>query len=326
MMVCLETGNLHERLNDIQYLPDARVSEVCMSASDALQRLSRRQMLRGMAAGLSLTLLPSFPALRLVNAAIPLTPPVVPPILHSDDEIGALMLTRIMLQRAGGRVVSLKDARQTLEYCRTQPVSLVLSDIMKPGMDGLEMLRQLKADSRTAAIPFVFLSARGDEQTIAYAFELGADAFLTKPILHWDVVGEIRRVLARYGVEYPPLRLHTLRRPVVVVDGDPQSRSTIISRLGTWNVVCVPAADVFEALSVGQSQPVSALVINKGPEGLVTLEAIRRARLLRHPGPVPRPWPGRTTGGLRPAASAPRSSRSPWDSRIPFVDGDVLYP
>jgi two-component system phosphate regulon response regulator PhoB len=121
-----------------------------------------------------------------------------PWILATDDETGMLSLYRHMLESEGLRLYLTVDSWEALEICRTQPIALIISDIMKPHMNGLEMVAELRADPRTRHIPVIFVSARADSAEAA--FRLGAASFIHKPFHPLELMLEIRRVLRSAAV------------------------------------------------------------------------------------------------------------------------------
>ncbi|MBN1965567.1 MAG: response regulator, partial [Anaerolineae bacterium] len=68
-----------------------------------------------------------------------------------------------------------------VEAAQENPPDLIICDITMPGLDGYEVLLQLRQDTATASIPFVFLTARADRSFMRHGMELGADDYLTKP-------------------------------------------------------------------------------------------------------------------------------------------------
>ena len=119
------------------------------------------------------------------------------PVLLSDDDLGSLQLTRMILETHGLTVLAARDPRDTILICRAMPISLVISDIHKPAMNGLEMLSILRDDPVTASIAFLFLSTCSNEAP--RAFELGADGFLTKPFLRANLIDNVERILLDHG-------------------------------------------------------------------------------------------------------------------------------
>ena len=121
------------------------------------------------------------------------------PILLCDDTLSVLDLYTYVLRRTGFTTIATTNQYDALDLCRREPVSLVISDIMKPGMSGLEMLEWLRADPLTHDIPLIFLSARSDAASQQQAWELGADDYLIKPVLFDEYFSAVRRVLHARG-------------------------------------------------------------------------------------------------------------------------------
>jgi DNA-binding response OmpR family regulator len=116
-------------------------------------------------------------------------------ILVVDDEIGALTLIGIMLERGGFEVLKAKDAEQALSVLELETPDLIILDVMMPGMDGIELCRVLRSRSDTQELPILILSARGDAKSVMSGMDAGASDYLPKPILHHDLVAKVRRML-----------------------------------------------------------------------------------------------------------------------------------
>ena len=116
-------------------------------------------------------------------------------ILVVDDEIGALTLIGIMLERGGFEVLKAKDADQALAVLELETPDLIILDVMMPGMDGIELCRVLRQRSDTSYLPILILSARGDAKSVMSGMDAGASDYLPKPILHHDLVAKVRRML-----------------------------------------------------------------------------------------------------------------------------------
>ncbi|MDF3147506.1 fused response regulator/phosphatase, partial [Streptomyces sp. T21Q-yed] len=97
------------------------------------------------------------------------------------------------------------DGRAALEMALAQPVELVLSDVMMPGMDGFELVRALRADSRTARLPIVLLTARAGEEESVQGRQAGADDYLAKPFSARQLLARVRT-----GLELSRLREQAL--------------------------------------------------------------------------------------------------------------------
>jgi DNA-binding response OmpR family regulator len=124
-------------------------------------------------------------------------------ILVVDDEEDILELVRFHLAREGYAVLSAQTGEQAWRMVREQRVDLALVDLMLPGIDGLELTRRLKNDSRTAPIPVVMLTAKGEEVDIVTGLELGADDYVTKPFSPRVLLARLRAVFRRRAAPVP---------------------------------------------------------------------------------------------------------------------------
>jgi DNA-binding response OmpR family regulator len=118
-------------------------------------------------------------------------------VLVVDDEIGALTLIGIMLERGGFNVLKAKDADAALAVLDQNRPDLIILDVMMPGMDGIELCGVIRNRADTNQIPVLILSARGDADSVMRGMEAGANDYLPKPILHHDLVTKVRMILAQ---------------------------------------------------------------------------------------------------------------------------------
>src|SRR5690606_1942139 len=102
-------------------------------------------------------------------------------ILVVDDEKDLVELVSYNLKRSGYDVVTASDGNEAVEAAQRELPDLVLLDLMLPGIDGTEVARRLKADSRTARTPIIMLTAKGEETDIVVGLTLGADDYVVKP-------------------------------------------------------------------------------------------------------------------------------------------------
>ena len=150
-------------------------------------------------------------------------------ILVVDDEEDILELIRFNLVREGYKVLCAPSGEEALSIGQSENPDLVVLDLMLPGIDGLEVTRVLKNDSRTMDIPIVMLTAKGEEADIVTGLELGADDYITKPFSPRVLVARVRAVLRRQSKEYkeetPVLRIHNMvihpGRHEVLINGKP---------------------------------------------------------------------------------------------------------
>ena len=114
-----------------------------------------------------------------------------------EDEAGIRHNLATMLRMEGFSVLEAQDGRTALVAAREHLPGLILSDIMMPGLDGYGLLEQLRADPLTAAIPFIFLTARTDRTDMRRGMNLGADDFLGKPFSRDEVLDAVSARLQR---------------------------------------------------------------------------------------------------------------------------------
>jgi len=137
-------------------------------------------------------------------------------VIVEDDE-GHAILIRKNLKRAGiaNKILHFKDGQETLDFFfrrgqgphRETGVSyLVLLDIRMPGVDGVEVLRQLKQDSELRKIPVIMITTTDDPREVANCHSLGCSNYITKPVEYEKFVEAIRRLgLFLMVVEVPKI-------------------------------------------------------------------------------------------------------------------------
>jgi len=119
-------------------------------------------------------------------------------ILVVDDEVGALTLIGIMLERGGFNVLKAKNAADALAVLDQHLPDLIILDVMMPGgMDGIELCSVIRSRNDTSGLPVLILSARNDADSIMRGMDAGANDYLPKPILHHDLVAKVRSMLAQ---------------------------------------------------------------------------------------------------------------------------------
>jgi two-component system phosphate regulon response regulator PhoB len=120
-------------------------------------------------------------------------------ILVVDDEEDIRELLELNLVQAGYKVLSCETGEQALEIAGSKLPTLIILDLMLPGIDGLEVCKKLKSTLKTEHIPIVMLTAKGEEVDIVTGLELGADDYITKPFSGKVLIARVRRIL-RKGV------------------------------------------------------------------------------------------------------------------------------
>ena len=115
-------------------------------------------------------------------------------ILLIDDDVELCDLLRDFLQLEGFTTHAVHDGAEALEHCRGRDYDAVVLDIMLPGMQGLEVLRQLRTFS---TVPVLMLTARGEDTDRILGLELGADDYLPKPCNPRELSARLRAILRR---------------------------------------------------------------------------------------------------------------------------------
>jgi DNA-binding response OmpR family regulator len=112
-------------------------------------------------------------------------------ILVVDDEPDLVELVRHHLQREHYEVITAADGETALAEARRRVPDLVILDLMLPGIDGLEVCRRMRADSRMAHIPIVMLTAKGEESDVVIGLAQGADDYVRKPFGVKELVARV---------------------------------------------------------------------------------------------------------------------------------------
>ncbi|MFD0273516.1 response regulator transcription factor [Kitasatospora sp. NPDC127111] len=124
-------------------------------------------------------------------------PPPTGRILVIDDDPTVAEVVTGYLTRAGHRVDHAADGHRGLALATAHRPDLLVLDLMLPGIDGLEVLRRLRADAGGTDLPVVMLTAKGDEADRILGLELGADDYVTKPFSPRELVLRVQSVLRR---------------------------------------------------------------------------------------------------------------------------------
>lgn len=118
-------------------------------------------------------------------------------ILAVDDEPDILELVSYNLKKEGYSVTQAVSGEDALESVQYSIPDLILLDLMLPGIDGLEICRQIKSDRATSGISILMLTAKGSEADIVAGLELGADDYLVKPFSPRVLLARVKAILRR---------------------------------------------------------------------------------------------------------------------------------
>ena len=121
----------------------------------------------------------------------------MPRVLVVDDDPVIVELLRVNFEIEGFDVVSAGDGREGLERAVLDRPDVVLSDIMMPRVDGLELVSQLRTDPRTRSMPVILLSAKAQNAEVQQGLEAGADDYVTKPFDPLELIDRVNAVLAK---------------------------------------------------------------------------------------------------------------------------------
>ena len=118
-------------------------------------------------------------------------------VLLAEDEPNIVESLTFLLERAGFQVEVQSDGRQVVSSAKADAPDVLILDVMLPGLDGYEILRQLRADQRSEALPVLMLTAKGQREDRETALEHGADLFMTKPFANSEIVAAVKELASR---------------------------------------------------------------------------------------------------------------------------------
>ena len=114
-------------------------------------------------------------------------------VLLAEDEPNIVESLTFLLDRAGYEVSVETDGRKALDAALSDAPDVLILDVMLPELDGYEILRQLRSDSRATNLPIVMLTAKGQREDRETALDYGADMFITKPFANSEIVAAVER-------------------------------------------------------------------------------------------------------------------------------------
>lgn len=116
-------------------------------------------------------------------------------ILIADDDAEIADLVAIHLEKEGYRVIKVSDGQETIDVIQTQPIDLLILDIMMPKMDGYEVTRIIREKHN---MPIIFLSAKTSDFDKVQGLVIGADDYMTKPFIPIELVARVNAQLRRF--------------------------------------------------------------------------------------------------------------------------------
>jgi DNA-binding response OmpR family regulator len=118
-------------------------------------------------------------------------------VLVVDDDPVILRLLQVNFELEGIEVALAVDGQEGLERIRADRPDVVISDIMMPKVNGLELLAALRGEPSTAGLPVILLSAKAQVADVQRGLELGADDYVTKPFDPLELIDRVYKVLAK---------------------------------------------------------------------------------------------------------------------------------
>ena len=138
-------------------------------------------------------------------------------ILIVDDEVDTLRLIGMMLESKGFQIFAASNGDKAISIAENDQPDLILLDIMMPGIDGYDVTRQLRQNKATHDIPIIIFTAKTNMDDRVQGLELGADAYLTKPISSRELLAHIKAVLARSSQSYEPVLTREFGRMIAII-------------------------------------------------------------------------------------------------------------
>jgi two-component system alkaline phosphatase synthesis response regulator PhoP len=118
-------------------------------------------------------------------------------ILIVEDEKDIVKMLEYNLKKEGFEILSVRNGEDAIESANKEHPDIVILDLMLPGIDGLEVCKSLKNNTKTATIPIIMLTAKSQESDKVVGLELGADDYMTKPFSPRELIARIKAILRR---------------------------------------------------------------------------------------------------------------------------------
>jgi phosphate regulon transcriptional regulator PhoB len=166
-------------------------------------------------------------------------------ILIVEDEKDIVKMLDYNLKKEGYKVIVADDGEDALDLAKSKSPDLILLDLMLPGLDGLEVCKELKNERKTRLIPVIMLTAKAQESDKVVGLELGADDYVTKPFSPRELVARIKAVLRRgkeklpevikigdLGLDFSKIEVTVKDRPVELTSKEFELLKTLIQAKG----------------------------------------------------------------------------------------------
>lgn len=124
-------------------------------------------------------------------------------VLVVEDEVDIRELVQLTLERANYFVITAEGGEEACRLAASELPDLIILDLMLPDMQGFDVCKRLRGQPRTATIPIIMATARGEEVDVVLGLELGADDYIKKPFSLSELISRVRAVLRRSGTIRP---------------------------------------------------------------------------------------------------------------------------
>ena len=138
-------------------------------------------------------------------------------ILVIEDEIDLIKLLKYNLEKEGFKVAFTTNGSLALAEIRREMPDMIILDLMLPGVDGLEVCRQLRRNDSFSRVPVLIISAKSEETDRVIGLEIGADDYVTKPFGMREVIARVRALLRR-NEPLEPAQKSKVQRGDIVID------------------------------------------------------------------------------------------------------------
>jgi len=191
-------------------------------------------------------------------------------VLLVDDDEKLRKLVREYLEGYGFQIISLPDGSFAMETIRNESPDIVILDIMLPGRDGLEILREIRSEHD---LPVIMLTAKGDDADRIVGLELGADDYVSKPFNPRELLARIKAVTRRFSLQErrkgseAEIDIDRLQRQLkAILSADVKDYSRLMSEDELWTIKTI---NTFRGLISSQVQRFSGRVVDSPGDNIL---------------------------------------------------------
>ena len=184
-------------------------------------------------------------------------------ILVVEDDVVSLKVLKVMLEKRGYEVQTATSGREAIKFITEGfLIDLIISDIMMPDIDGMNLLKFIRKDKKYKNIPFIFTTAVNDSQTVVEAMKYNISGYIVKPITSESVEAKIQSVI------------DSMPGAVLVVDDEKILRDLVATALLRENYSVLTADGGEQALKILKSNKVSLVISDVKMPGMSGIELL----------------------------------------------------